>query len=747
MQLSIRLGRTCVEILSGLLLISMVISAQSAGAHGPSTHLNSDQNKILRIIVNSKLGRVSDNPTVITLADALAQAANDSGINVIEFDPLVFRNRPAIIKFVEPIVVEGNIAGHDRIDGGNAKVPIILDMSGCNDAGIVVAGQQHLTLSRLTVRGGRQRAILVKAHGQVNLEHVTVCDAGGPGLALFDEARASIQVSKFTSNRTHGLELHGESNVLLNNVDLLSNGQSGIAEFDRSSVLAVGCRFDANGQWDVVLAEDSRAQLTDCLLRSSQFAGVDVCGSASLRLEDCRIEKGRRFGVFATGQANIELSKTHIQGHGSRAIELQDRAVLKLSESRIENNDDYGVILFGESQIDAVKTVVVGNAAHGISLRNRSSGRFVECLFAGNRYSGIGCLDADEGGEVSATRCLFRQNGMRPIYRGPLHINPLVPTPLRINGTMVICRADIGAAIELYLDRAGEAAGYLKTVRADGQGEFRIDCRDVPAGLVMTAAATVNGSTSEFNVVAGNSTGPVVGALLGKTGRLSDEGGEANLDVLLRRWKPGTHIIFNVTSIPSTDVERYMRYLIERINDWTAGSITAEIRFGKLQKNPQGSVIIPIQYLSADSPQLMGRGGVTYMRWDAAGFFMRPMEIMLAVSADRGDVCPRVFAHEVGHTLGLSHARVGLLSRMQGSIASDEKFVNDFSPMLTYYDVLALQILYGPRNKLRTTLRDLVEQGAIAYGRVTKVATVENESTQSVFGSATDEAAAPKSGN
>ena len=41
-----------------------------------------------------------------------------------------------------------------------------------------------------------------------------------------------------------------------------------------------------------------------------------------------------------------------------------------------------------------------------------------------------------------------------------------------------------------------------------------------------------------------------------------------------------------------------------------------------------GAVVVPIEYVDADSPQLMGRGGVTFMKWNAAGYFtMLPVRI------------------------------------------------------------------------------------------------------------------------
>jgi hypothetical protein len=49
---------------------------------------------------------------------------------------------------------------------------------------------------------------------------------------------------------------------------------------------------------------------------------------------------------------------------------------------------------------------------------------------------------------------------------------------------------------------------------------------------------------------------------------------------------------------------------------------------------------------------------------------------------------------------------------MQGSAPPGAGYVNDFSPMMTYYDVLALQALHDPRNTGALSLRQLVHASA-----------------------------------
>ncbi len=708
--------------------------APTAGAASDSATRTQHAGRDNSIVVDCRRPESKAPADAFTLQRALAAAAADLRDNVIRFDPAVFGTGEAPIELDSPIRIDDPTAGNDCIDGSLSAGEITLDATRCSEAAVIVGGRGQLTLRRLTIAGPVPRPLLVKQDGRIQVERVTLRGSDGPGITLLDRASGDLRNCLLTGNHTHGIELRGRSSAAIRDTAAAGNGQSGLAAFDDAQAEVLRCRMSSNGDWNLVISQRSHVSWQEGFLGRARFAQADVSESGRLVMTGATLEAGERFGIFATGRAAVVANDCTLTGHAGRGIELQDDATIHLAGTRIRSSGDYGLLLFGRSRIAADDCTIASNGAHGASLRGKASGEFRECSFVGNKYSGVGALDAADGGSVEITQCRFESNGMRPIYRGPLHLDPLAPTPLRIEGPIVRCLAGPNARIELYLDAYGEGRRYFKTVRADRHGRFEVDCRDVPAGMAMAAAATVDRSTSEFNVIAGPTAEPILAALLAQTGPLSDTGEEIRADARMRRWPAGTHLVFEVANPPSAPVQRYVRFLTEQVRGWTGGAVTAEARFGAGPSKHARATTIPVRYLPTESSTLRGRGGVTFLKWDPNGWLVQPMEILLATPQDPREACPRVLAHEIGHTLGLCHTSMGLLSRMQGAVPPRHAgLVNDFSPMLTFYDVQALQILYDRRLPAGASLADLARSGLLPEGTTQALAHGPSTPAQPTF--------------
>jgi hypothetical protein len=356
--------------------------------------------------------------------------------------------------------------------------------------------------------------------------------------------------------------------------------------------------------------------------------------------------------------------------------------------------------------------MIRGNRGHGLAVRDGAEAEVCDSIFEHNEFSGAGAPDASAGGRLSIRRCLFRGNGMRPIFRGPTHLDPIVPTTSEIRGDAVLASAAPFAEVDLYADRAGEASRFLETVTADARGEFRVSPAAARWPDVVTAAATTpDGHTSEFNVIAGPPSRAILAALLARAGPLSDaETDRIDMRSAVHRWRTGTRVSFRFETPAPPHVRRGAEWFAGRIPVWTAGNIRVDLRQGPAAPNDEPA-LVPIRYAPARDERLNGTGGTTYTRWDATGFFSAPIRIFLAEPEPGRPACPRVAIHEMCHALGLYHARVGLLSRLQGIPAPPPGYLNDFSPAPTFYDVTALQILYDNRLEGRVTLARLAAAG------------------------------------
>lgn len=699
-------------VVHAVILVGTAFAAEPGDAIAP-LHVKIEAETCL--VVN-RAQQLTATKSGLTLQAALEQAARDPRDNTIVLDPRILGSDGLVLDAADPLTftppaVSGT--GRDSLEAPGG--PTLMVRAAPSAVAALLVRRGTLTIRNVVFQGGSERAVIVSDGAQVVLEQCDVNGSRGAGLVVTGGSRVEILGGRIHDHGAHGIELYGDSEVIVRDVTLHGNRQAGLAVFGRSVATVERSRIQSSGQWGIVATNEARVDVRAAAVKTSGFANIDATERASVSMDSCDVSGGGRFGVLATRNAHVALRRSTIEDSGSRGLEVQDSATAELYACRVERNGNFGAVLFGRSSARIEGGVFRGNRGHGLAVRDEAAADVRDCLFEKNQYSGVGAPDAADGGRLSARRCIFRGNGLRPVFRGPMHIDPPVPTVIRIVGSRVVAGAAPRAAIDLYADRAGEAALYLRTVFADGDGRFELSLDEVPPGEVITAAATtVDGHTSEFNVVAGRMEPAVLAALLARTGPLSDTAGAIEGEAAVQRWRPGERVVFAFADQPEPHVAAYVRWFLGRAAEWTDGRITLEARYAAVGiPLDVKAVMVPVRLVSRDEEAVAGTGGTTYTQWDSLGYFTGSVRILLTRPVPGEPVCPRVVIHEMCHALGLYHARIGLLSRMQGIPAPAEEYVNDFAPAPTFFDVAALQVLYQEGIDRPTTLAGLTARGLL----------------------------------
>lgn len=664
----------------------------------------------------------------LTLRQALDQAIADPQDNTIRIGVAPDTRGDVRIRLDRPLMLTApDDAGTDTLLADSRRATITV----ANDAqAVLFARNARLHLKGVALAGGRRHALALTDCDGVVLEDCAITGSAGAGIALFRGGRLDVRGGRIASNETHGVEAHGAWQVELSRTTLDANRQAALAVFDDGEATLATCTMSGAGRWGIAAVDRARVRASELDAAGAAFALADVSGSACVTLESSELHGGAKFGAIVADDGRLTMRACTLTRNSGRGLEVQGSAVVTLDDTTVERSGEFGIVLFGRAKLSARGGAISHNGGHGVAVRDHAEADVVDCAFEQNEFSGAGAPDGLDGGRLSLSRCTFHGNGMRPVFRGPLHIDPPVPIVERIDGDIVTVRCAPRSTVDLYSDRVGEATTFLRTMIADEHGRIRIDTTTVPAGEVIAAAATtVDGHTSEFNVVAARPDRHVLAALLARTGPYADDAGPVASSSGLHRWRPGTRVVFAFDHRPPPHIEQYLREFVASIRGWVGGTIDVDVRFGPGGETPKGVVIVPIRYVSYDDRDLDGAGGMTFTRWDALGYFTDPVRIVLSRPRPGSSMqaCPRVAVHEIMHALGLFHGRVGLLSRMQGQATPPDGYVNDFSAAPTYFDVAALQRLYDPRVSGGATLESLARLGLIPRADGSEIARADAE--------------------
>lgn len=289
---------------------------------------------------------IASGPRLTPFHDLAAEIAAAPPGATLELGPGVFR-------LVRPLIVSQALT----LNGVGMDQTTIVSMNA--DFVVHVIGEGLFVARGLTIaHEGRSPAdvVLVTA-ADVQLEDCRISggftssfvrEAGGTGkhgrgLALVRTASATLRRCQFVRNVRDGLALLDDAAASVLACTASANQGAGVLLMGRSHVTLDGLRAEGNYLGGVVLRDDARGVLRASHLSRGGAFGAAILQRARATVDRCTFDDNARSGLVVWNEATANVRETSCSRNGEHGLDVRQTAIVEVDGLEAHGNRGHGL--------------------------------------------------------------------------------------------------------------------------------------------------------------------------------------------------------------------------------------------------------------------------------------------------------------------------------------------------------------------------------------------------------------------
>lgn len=263
----------------------------------------------------SGTGTVGD-PYVITECGEL----DESGIYVLadDFFAVPGGGSSCLLVYASGVTINGQ-GNMITCDSGNYNVAIDilsgtsnvtvtnLDIKDCSRA-VLTEGANDITLTHLSISNTQAEGIQVQGADGVDISSVTIEDAAGTAMLIYDCDNATVADSVFAAVGAEGLSVQSSStNVVITGNAFSNVGYNGIAVYDLAGLTVQDNTFEHINEDGMYLEDSAYINITNNTISDIAYSGINLDASSPFTIQDNTITDVGENGINLDGDYDDTL--------------------------------------------------------------------------------------------------------------------------------------------------------------------------------------------------------------------------------------------------------------------------------------------------------------------------------------------------------------------------------------------------------------------------------------------------------